>query len=98
MNISTVSNSTKLTTINVVNTVYGFACSNITVGEATWILNRFHSSPLVPPSGLPALPFTELTWRINSTFLSFDGAIQSTSHIVWSLPASVCDTSLGFHD
>ena len=60
MNVRTINNSTKLTMINVVNTVYGFACSSITVGEATCIASRFHSSPLVPPSGLPALPFTEL--------------------------------------
>ena len=76
MKVRTINSNTKLTIISVVKTVYGLACSRITVGEATWILILFHSSPLVPPSGLPAFPFTEFTCRINSTFLSFEGAVH----------------------
>ena len=51
------------------------------IGAFTFFVILFHSSP-EEPAPSPALPFTELTCKIISTFRSVSGAVQTTVQLV----------------
>ena len=76
------------------STTNGSAASSTITGPVMDRASLFHWSPVLPPSELPSFPFTEFTRRTKFTFRSESGAVQTTAHSVWSLPASVCPTSL----
>ena len=80
------------------STTNGSAASNTSTGPPSVMVSLLHMSPEVPPPAPSALPLTEFTCRMKSTFVSVAGAVQVRVHETWSFPASVCPTSFSLYN